>query len=530
MILKKPYGLLIKYFKLIHFILLLLTIYIASQTKIILNFFQDYVANNYYVNILDNMSSHYISLFLYLALLLTLVMLIALYILLKYKKKPTTFYLVFIGYYTFILLMVLVSSSLMNSLQKGFWESAVALQYRDLARLIYWPELVFVFLMGVRTLGFDVKKFDFKKDIQELELSEEDSELVEINLGFDLSKILRRIRRIIREFYYYFLENKFIFVIIGIILFVILLFNIKSDYEKVTFNYKQGDTFTYNSFKIKVMDSLITNLDYKGNKISEDKYYLLVKLNITNNGNSNQKISSDVLKLYRGNKFYYPSLDLGNSFLDYSEPYYGESIKINATKTYLIPYVIDKKERNKDFKITIYNGFSLKNNEPKTINIKLNPLIIDDVSLVNEVSLNEELSLSGTYLYNSKINIKNYELTDSYNYKYKTCEECKEYISYIIPSVLSSEKKTLLVLDYDFTLDPDSEYYASAQTIHTFLKHFVQIHYVYDNKDYIAGIEDVTPTVMNDKLVLQVPAKMMDATSIYFNLTIRNKSYVIHLL
>ena len=73
MILKKPYGLLIKYFKLIHFILLLLTIYIASHTKIILNFFQDYVANNYYVNILDNMSSHYISLFLYLALLLTLV-------------------------------------------------------------------------------------------------------------------------------------------------------------------------------------------------------------------------------------------------------------------------------------------------------------------------------------------------------------------------------------------------------------------------------------------------------------------------
>ena len=47
MILKKPYGMLIKNFRKIHIILTILTIFISIEAHNILNFFNEYVANNY---------------------------------------------------------------------------------------------------------------------------------------------------------------------------------------------------------------------------------------------------------------------------------------------------------------------------------------------------------------------------------------------------------------------------------------------------------------------------------------------------
>ena len=44
MILKKPYAFLIRYFKLIHTVLLILMIYLLYRTNVILNFFQEYIS------------------------------------------------------------------------------------------------------------------------------------------------------------------------------------------------------------------------------------------------------------------------------------------------------------------------------------------------------------------------------------------------------------------------------------------------------------------------------------------------------
>ena len=529
MILKKPYGLLIKYFKLIHLILTLLTIYVAFNTKTILNFFQDYVSNNYYVAVFNNMASKYIAPFLYLSIVIILIMFIALFVLLKYKKKPNTFYLISMGYYLLLLVMVIISANLINGLNRGFWETVAARQYRDFAQIIYWPQYLFIFLLGIRTLGFDVKKFDFKKDIQELELTENDSELVEINIEFDTTKLRRTIRRLIREFKYYFLENKFIIMIISIILIALLGFSIFKSHEQTLYNYKQGSSFNYDGFTIKIMDSLITNLDYKGNKISDDNYYLLIKLNIKNNSKNNKKIDYNNFKLNQKNNYYNPSLDIGINFLDYGEPYFGDTIKVDASKTYLLSYIIDKKIISSDFQLSINNGYTIKNKELKKINIKLNPIIIDEVSLVNNFKINQEINFSGTYLNESKLNVLNYLISKSYNYKYKTCDSCPEYTSYVTAKFNSSIKRTLLVLDYNFYLDPTSEYYASAQSVHTFFNNFASIRYTLNDVEKNVNAEDITPTEIKDKVILQVPAEIEDASKIDLYITIRNKIYIVNL-
>ena len=89
MILKKPYGMLIKNFRKIHIILTILTVFISIEAHNILSFFNEYVANNYSVTVTDTLLRETINPWIYPALIITIIILIAVFILLKQKKKPT---------------------------------------------------------------------------------------------------------------------------------------------------------------------------------------------------------------------------------------------------------------------------------------------------------------------------------------------------------------------------------------------------------------------------------------------------------
>ena len=92
--------------------------------------------------------------------------------------------------------------------------------------------------MFIRSLGFDVKKFNFKSDLKELEITDKDSEEIELNLNFQTYKAERTIRRFIRELKYYYLENKKVIYIIGAALVIILGFLIYKNTEKIKYTYK----------------------------------------------------------------------------------------------------------------------------------------------------------------------------------------------------------------------------------------------------------------------------------------------------
>ena len=534
MILKKPYGLLIKHFKLIHFILTVLTAFLAIKTKPILDFFSDYVANNYSVTIVDNMASKYISFIIYIVILFILITLIALFILLKYKKKPNGFYLSAIVFYVFFLLAILVASYLIGSLNNGFWATASARQYRDFSNIIYWPQLVFIVMLAVRALGFNIKQFNFKDDLKDLELSEEDSELIEINLGFDLSKVERIIRRTIRETIYYFKENKFLLVFIIIIIVVILAYSVFTGYEKLHYTYKQGKSFTYNGFKINVEDSIITNIDYNGKLLSEDKYYLLTKINITNNNKENLPIDYSNFKIYIGKNVYTPTLDIGSNFIDYAIPYYENKINSSETKTYLLAYVIEKKYVNRKFNITIYTGMSRKKDvyTPKTINVKLNPVRVDGNTIVSRAKLNEEISLGGTYLGNTTFTVLDTYIGQKYDYSYNYCyrDDCREYTDFVTSDYALQNTHTLVVIGYNFNLDNTTPYYENYKNVTSFASNFFRIAYEKEGETKVVEIKQITPTNLKDKIVLQTTSEVEQADKVDLYITVRNKTYVINLV
>ena len=103
MIFKKPYGFLIKHFRIIHIIITLLTIYIAFNTRNILSFFRRFISNGYSITVVDNMAAQYINWTLYIAIFLALSSLIIVFILLRMKKKPNKMYLAAIIYYVILL-------------------------------------------------------------------------------------------------------------------------------------------------------------------------------------------------------------------------------------------------------------------------------------------------------------------------------------------------------------------------------------------------------------------------------------------
>ena len=47
-------------------------------------------------------------------------------------------------------------------------------------------------------------------------------------------------------------------------------------------NYRINSTFNHNSLAITVKDAMVTNVDYAGNLIEKDSYYVVLKMNIKN--------------------------------------------------------------------------------------------------------------------------------------------------------------------------------------------------------------------------------------------------------
>ena len=96
MIIKKPYAFMLKHFRLIHLLLLIPMIFLVTQTRGIISFFGEYVANNYTLaastDVLSSLASNYINIFMYLAVIIILAVFVTLSILLQRKEKPVRFY------------------------------------------------------------------------------------------------------------------------------------------------------------------------------------------------------------------------------------------------------------------------------------------------------------------------------------------------------------------------------------------------------------------------------------------------------
>ena len=92
MILRKPYALLIKHFRLIHGVLLALITYLLYRTNIILRFLQEYISTDEIITGKDFTGELFNSLMFSLPFVVIIFFLILLWVMI-YKKKKKLYYI-----------------------------------------------------------------------------------------------------------------------------------------------------------------------------------------------------------------------------------------------------------------------------------------------------------------------------------------------------------------------------------------------------------------------------------------------------
>lgn len=528
MILRKPYAFLIKHFRIIHLLLLIPICYLTYKSANIFKFFNEMVQSNYVTNQV-NIASTYINIFVYLSIIIIVVSAIAIYYLMKEKNKQTFFYIFLIIYYSILFIWMSLTYNQMFVLENNDAIASTVRTFRDIAQIIYIIQYPFIFFTLFRGIGFDLKSFNFSKDLEELELEEQDNEEVEISFGKDSYKYKRGIRKFLRELKYYILENKFVFGCIMALLLIIVASIIYTNIEVYNKKYSLNQPFSMNGLTITVKDSILTNLNYDGTLISEDKYYLALKFELNNRSNKDVTLDPTDFRLYLDKKFIYPTIDRTGKFIDYGDVYYGGDIKPQTKKDYVFVYELDKNQYRKNYTIKILDNivYGIGELHPKYRIVNLSPEIQTEVKDMGKVLMDKTINLKDTTLGDTTININYYEVGKNFYYLYEKCSNnnCKVYNSSI-----STSKYTYFILDADINFPENTYYVNNSKVANDFFSDFTMLKYNSGGKEYIEKLVNVKPSKYDGKLrVYQLPKSLTDATDLELIINIRNKTATIEL-
>ncbi len=528
MIFRKPYAFFIKNFKLFHFILFTLASLLLYRTSSVYSFFSEFAKTSPNVIGKDLTGTLFASYSYLVIIFLILINIIIIIVMIK-KMKPFIFYITNIVLYCGVLVVFLYSHKIAGNLEVMLVEPKVILAVRDFLNIARLLETVSVAFYAIRMTGFDIKKFDFGRDLQDLNISEEDSEEYEVAVDFEGNEVVRAIRRRLRDFKYYYKEYKFILNII-ILLFIALLSLIIylsiSKYNKV---YKEGEFFNAGVFNMGVKASYILDNDYKGSKITTSDYDIIaVKLSVKSDGE--QQLAQTRAVLVIDDYEYYHVSAYKSSLFDIGTVYSDQKVS-SEFSDYIFVYQVPKKI-DSDIYFKYIDNISQEHGETKVNSLKvlLKPKDIDDLSgEVKAYNIADEIDTSSSVISDYRISISGFDLSDKYVESYNSCVadgECYDFKETIKPNVTANRDKVLLRLDGTISYDNKI---GSIGDLYTLFSSFGSIEYVYNGKRYTerSDFNQVRFTRVNkdNSYYIEVDKEIMDATNINLIFNIRNNKY-----
>lgn len=525
-ILKKPYAFLIKKFRLIHLILTGLIGYLLFRTYNLYDFFSRYVTN-VYATMGDAIPSNYITVFMFLVSIIIIVFSLAMYLLMRKKDKPKNLYIALSTYYILYFIGLILYFVLFKSMESAQLTIRNAMVIRDLTLIIMFPQIILLVLSLIRGIGFDIKKFNFSKDLKELDIAEEDNEEFEFILGVDSYKYFRYARRRLREFKYYILENKFMFTILASLTCSILLIITILNFTVYNRTYGKNQKIHANNLTLEIKNSYITDVDYKGETISDGKYFLVIDIDFTNDSGSSTVLDLQNYYLDAKSGRIYPTLTRNTHFIDFGPGYSKEKLENGKTANYILIYEFEEKDlANKyTFKITDEIEYKAGTMNAKEKKVSLTPLSYIEIEDKGTYKPTELINMYGTILEDTSFIANSFEFTNKVTYKYEACirTNCKTVTDVVTADVGKSKK--LLVLKGNLNLDNGSSFARNGKTKMSFFEAFVEIKY----DDKIAQVIDATPKSISEQYILQVDEESADAKKVELIFTIRNKKYTLKL-
>ena len=319
MVFRKPYAFLIKNFKKIHIVLLILCGFIYYKTMQLDSFVSEFISYLTYDSYLEPITKYTSPLF-YLMAVLVIVITGSLVILLRRKEKPWKLYLIpFLDYLLLIVMFFLIQQFF--TAYEGSTSTTTIRAYQNFLLLLRIPQYITFLILGVRILGLDLRKFNFSSDKEFLELDQDDREEFEVSINFDKHALLRTIKKIQRVLGYFYEEHRYITNVLFTVIIVIIIGNIFYYFGVEHKTIKEKQTLNANGYLIKINESYFTNKDMAGNKLEANSNFVILNLTVQNNG-SKRAFDAENFHLVNQNHDYSQSgSTYTNSFKDLVNPY-----------------------------------------------------------------------------------------------------------------------------------------------------------------------------------------------------------------
>ena len=373
------------------------------------------------------------------------------------KKKPIKLYIFSIIYYVILLISMLFIYNVINTLYEATLTQKLSRFYRDIFFILNLPHYYFLVMYLIRGIGFDIKKFNFSKDLQELEINAEDNEEFEFVLGTEGYLVKRKIHRIYREIIYYYKENKFLInIVLGSILSIVLItvfINTSINLHK----YHVGSSLSADKFTYKLNNAYVTSYDYKNKLINNQNKYLILDMTITNK-NKNILKPEEMYIVYGNNQESIYKTSLANSFSDLGTVYIGDLIPNQATNLLFI-YELPKNAKTSNLKLMVYKGYEYKNGVRNNLyrEYKFSASNLDKDLKTTNLNLGDTFTLGKTLYGNTNLKITNMEIKNKYEYTYQKCSNennCETLTDIILPD--NRNQNELLIVDYEINIDENS--------------------------------------------------------------------------
>ena len=452
MILRKPYAFLIKHFKLIHLIMTLCMGILIYQTNILLEFFNDFLKSSQIIvgtEVANSLFNNYSYILVTAIILISVIV----FVLMSFKNKPRLYYVLTILCFSLLIVLYAYSISTINNMQVGLVDERITRAIRDFLNIIFVFQIYAIFISFIRSIGLDVKKFDFNQDVQELNISDKDNEEFEVNVEFDAHTLKRKLRRNYRNLKYYFVENRIVLTIILVIVVLVGGISIAGMLVRNDVSYTTGQVFSPVNYNISILDSYTTKRDYRDNEISnKDEILVAVKLKIKT-PNKTSKFIYGKLALQIGDNKYYHTNKYASKLIDIGEIYINQSLT-DDYQEFILVYEIPTQLQNKEMTL-VYTEQIVKgmfSDKTDTIKIKINPKNLDQVNVDNIVEIGQNYIIGDGLLEGHELKINSLEVNDYFNINYNACvrgNECYSFYEIVKPSLSGRSDKGVLKLNME---------------------------------------------------------------------------------
>ena len=529
MVVRKPYALFIKYFKVIHIIMALFIGILIYRTGVLLHFFNTYI-NNYQTAIDGFITGNYINLYSFLLVMVVIIANIIILSVMFLKKKPKLLYILNIILFIGTIIFFGICYSTLFNITSTILDVRVSKAIRDISVLLIALEAISFILVLVRGTGFDFKKFDFGSDLEQLKIEEKDREEVEVAFELDKNKLNRQFRNKFRNIKYVYFEHRFLINTLAIILVVVIAFTTYFNISVYRANYSENKYFSASGVSLKVTDSYITDEDYQGKSLTDDTSLVVVRFDVRRTNTTTKKLNTGLMTLRIGFDSYGQTPNYNKKLADFGVGYVNQKLTEDYA-SYIVVFEVPNSKINSKMTLKFNDNVSYVRGQmgAKNIYVKLKPHKFDSSEIISN-KVGDTVDFSNSILKDAKLAVNEVSIANSFKIAYDFCStqnNCFKSYEYVTPSASGDSEKTLMRIKGNFESSETVDI-SGVSSLLDFINTFGYLNYNNgENHQVKINSKNVKPNSKGDSntYYIEVPRAALNASNLSFSFKVRNYTY-----